>query len=223
MAGHSHWAGIKHKKAVVDAKRGKLWTKLSKAIIVAARLGGGDPAANSRLRTAIADAKAVSMPKDNIERAIKRGTGELDGASVDEILYEGYGPHGVAVLCEVMTDNRNRIDRKGLIVVSSSAANEENLLDIAGDIGAEDIRFVDEKFEILTPPELLTNVSEALEAVGIRCESKQVARIPQSTVQLDLEETRTVVAFLEALDDHDDVQNVSSNLNIPENVLAQLS
>lgn len=248
MAGHSHWAGIKHKKAVVDAKRGKLWTKLSKAIIVAARLGGGDPAANSRLRTAIADAKAVSMPKDNIERAIKRGTGELDGASVDEILYEGYGPHGVAVLCEVMTDNRNRtapelrklfeshggnlgatgcvsylFDRKGLIVVSSSAANEENLLDIAGDIGAEDIRFVDEKFEILTPPELLTNVSEALEAVGIRCESKQVARIPQSTVQLDLEETRTVVAFLEALDDHDDVQNVSSNLNIPENVLAQLS
>ncbi|HMP79549.1 MAG TPA: YebC/PmpR family DNA-binding transcriptional regulator [Pirellulaceae bacterium] len=248
MAGHSHWAGIKHKKAVVDAKRGKLWTKLSKAIIVAARLGGGDPAANARLRTAIADAKAVSMPKDNIERAIKRGTGELDGANVEEILYEGYAPHGVAVLCEVMTDNRNRtapelrklfenhggnlgatgcvsylFDRRGLFLIPTSAVSEEKLFEIVGEVGAEDIKLAGAQYEVLTPPELFSAVADALESAGITCDSKQVTRIPQNTVELDVEQTRAALAFLEALDDHDDVQNVSSNLNIPDEIMANLS
>ena len=189
MAGHSHSANIKHKKAAVDSKRGKLWTKLAKAIIVAARLGGGDPAANSRLRVAVTDAKAVSMPKDNIERAIKRGLGELDGGEVEEMLYEGYGPGGVAVLCEIMTDNRNRtapeirkifethggklgatncvgwmFERKGVIVIPANKVKEDRLMEVALEAGADDVKREGDSFEVLTTPDMFVTVSEAIAA-----------------------------------------------------------
>ena len=248
MAGHSHWAGIKHKKALVDNKRGKLWSKLSKAIIIAAKMGGGDLDANVRLRTAVADAKAVSMPKDNIERAIKRGTGELEGGNVEEILYEGYGPHGVAILCDIMTDNRNRtapeirkvfenhggklgatncvaylFERKGLFVVAADKTDEETLMQVALEAGAEDIKRAGDKFEILCEPDVYAEVGDALEKNHIEVESKQITRIPSNTVDLDVGQARQVLKLLEILDDHDDVQNVSTNLNIPEEAMQQLS
>ncbi len=247
MAGHSHWAGIKHKKALIDNKRGKLWSKLSKTIIIAAKLGGGDPEMNIRLRTAINDAKAVSMPKDNIERAVKRGTGEIEGGNVEEILYEGYGPGGVAVLCEIMTDNRNRtapeirkvfevhggklggtncvawmFDRKGLFVISAQMASEEQLMEFALEAGADDVKRVGDNFEVLCDPDAYTTVADSLEAAGIEVESKQITRIPKNTVDLDVETARTVLKLMEALDDHDDVQNVSANFNIPEEAMAAL-
>src|SRR5690606_35151676 len=185
MAGHSHWAGIKHKKAVIDAKRGKLWSKLSKTIIVAARMGGGDPDANLRLRYAINDAKAVSMPKDNIERAIKKGTGELAGGDIEEALYEGYGPGGVAVLCEIATDNRNRtapeirkifdtyggklgatncvawmFERKGVFTIAANKTSEEQLMEVTLEAGAEDIRQEGDNFVVTCPPDSFTTVQE---------------------------------------------------------------
>jgi YebC/PmpR family DNA-binding regulatory protein len=248
VAGHSQYANIKHRKAAVDAKRAKLWTKLSKAITVAARLGGGDPIANSRLKTAIIDAKSVSMPKDNIERAIKAGTGELVGNTVEEILYEGYGPHAVAVMCEVMTDNRNRtapelrklfekyggnlgatgcvaylFDRKGLFVVAKDKTTEDRLMEIALDAGAEDVKTESTVYEIFTTPDMFSAVNEAFEGAAIPCETKLVTRIPQSRVALDLEGAREVMQLLEALDDHDDVQNVSSNFELSDEVLSQLN
>ena len=248
MAGHSHWAGIKHKKAAVDAKRGKLWSKLSKAIIVAAKMGGGDIETNIRLRTAIADAKAVSMPKDNIERALKKGTGELDGGDVEEILYEGYGPHGVAILCEILTDNRNRtapeirklfevnsgklgatgcvawmFDRKGLFLVSQSSAQEDQLMEIVLEAGADDLKADGDNYEITCEPDQYTDVSDALESAGIEVESKQVTRIPQNTVDLDVDQSRQLLKLMEQLDDHDDVQNVSANFNLSEEAVAELS
>ena len=248
MAGHSHWAGIKHKKAAVDAKRGKLWSKLSKAIIIAAKLGGGDPEANVRLRTAIADAKAVSMPKDNIARAIKKGTGELDGGNVEELLYEGYGPHGVAVLCDIMTDNRNRtapevrklfevndgklgatgcvawmFDRKGFFVVSKQDTSEEALMELALEAGAEDVKSSGDFFEVVCDPDAYSSVSDALANANINCESNQITRVPQNTVELDVSAARKVLRLMEALDDHDDVQNVSANFDIPESAMAQLA
>ncbi len=248
MAGHSHWAGIKHKKAAVDAKRGKLWSKLSNAIIVAAKIGGGDPEINIRLRTAIADAKAVSMPKDNIERAIKKGTGELEGGNLEEILYEGYGPHGVAVLCDILTDNRNRtaselrkvfevhegklgesgcvawmFDRKGLFVIPRRGANEERLMEAALEAGAEDIRQSGDYFEVICDPEVYSIVEQALIDAKIPRESSQVTRIPQNSIQLDADAARKVLKLMDALDDHDDVQNVSANYDIPEEALAELT
>ncbi len=248
MAGHSQYSNIKHRKAAVDSKRAKLWTKLSRAIAVAARLGGPDPAANSRLKTAIIDARAVSMPKDNIERAIKAGLGELGGDAVEEVLYEGYGPHGVAVMCEVMTDNRNRtapelrklfekfggnlgasgcvgylFDRKGLFVISKDRVNEEQLLELVLEAGAEDVRIEEQVFEVLTSPDRFSQVNEALEAANIPCESKQVTRIPQTTVPLTTEQAREVLQLIDALDDHDDVQNVSANFELSPDVLAALN
>lgn len=248
MAGHSQYANIKHRKAAVDAKRGKLWTKLAKAIIVAARIGGGDPNANSRLRNAVIDARAASMPKDNIERAIKRGTGEIEGGDVEEVLYEGYGPGGVAILCEIMTDNRNRtapeirklfekfggnlgatgcvgylFDRKGQFLIPSSATSEERLFEVATEAGAEDIRRAGDQFEVLTAPEQFSSVAEALDAAGIKPDSASVARIPQTTVELDAETAQSVLKLVEALDDHDDVQTVSSNFSIPDDVLAAIT
>lgn len=248
MAGHSHAANIMYRKAAVDSKRSKLWGKLSRAIIVAARLGGGDPAANSRLRTAIIDAKAVSMPKDNIERAIKKGTGELDGGNVEETLYEGYGPGGVAIICEIMTDNRNRtapeirklfemhggklggtncvgwmFERKGLIVVSAKKTSEDKLMEVALEAGADDVRRAGDDFEVTCPPESLSALGEALEAAGIAIESKQLARLANTTVDLDLEAARSVMKLVTALDDHDDVQSVSANYNISEETLAELA
>ncbi len=247
MAGHSHWAGIKHKKAIIDNKRGKLWTKLAKAIIVAAKLGGGDPDANIRLRYAIEDAKAGNMPNDTIARAIKRGTGELAGGDVEEILYEGYGPNGVAVLCEIFTDNRNRtapeirkifdrhdgklgatgcvawmFDRKGLFLISTDKVAEERLLEIALESGADDVRRSGDSFEVLCDPSGFQEVAAALDAAGIAVDSSQIARIPSNTVDLDAEAGRKVLKLLEELDDHDDVQSVSANFNIPDEVMAEI-
>lgn len=247
MAGHSHSSNIKHKKAATDSKRAKLWTKLSKAIIVAARLGGGDPSGNARLRKAITDAKALSMPNDNIDRAIKKGTGELEGGSMEEVLYEGYGPHAVAVICEITTDNRNRtaselrklfeqsggnlggtgcvaymFQRKGLFVIPGADLSEEKLFEIATDAGADDIQQIENRFEVLCEPERFSELSDALEAAGITCDSKQLTRIPQNTVELNLEQAREVMAFLEELDDHDDVQSVASNINLSDEVAAAL-
>jgi YebC/PmpR family DNA-binding regulatory protein len=248
MAGHSHAANIMYRKAAVDSKRSKLWGRLSKAIMVAAKLGGGDPDANVRLRTAIIDAKAVSMPKDNIERAIKKGTGELGGGDVEEILYEGYGPGGVAILCEIVTDNRNRtapeirklfevnggklggtncvawmFERKGLIIVAAKSVDEDKLMEVALESGADDVRVDGDTYEIICNPEMYSQLLEALQAAEITAESKQITRVPNSTVNLDVDAARTVLKLVQALDDHDDVQNVSSNFNIPDEALAELA
>ena len=248
MAGHSHWAGIKHKKAVIDNKRGKLWSKLSKAIIVAAKMGGGDPDANLRLRYAIQDARDVSMPNDNIKRAIQKGTGELDGGNLDEILYEGYGPDGVAVLCEILTDNRNRtapeirkvfekyggklgatgcvawmFERKGLCLVGADQADEDTLMEVALEAGAEDVRAIGDKFEVLSPPDEFQAVKEALAAANITAEATEITNIPGNTVDLEADTGRKVLNLLEALDDHDDVQNVSANFNLSDEALAEIA
>ncbi len=248
MSGHSHWAGIKHKKALVDAKRGKLWSKLSKAIIVAAKHGGGDLDMNLRLRYAVDAAKAVSMPKDNISRAIKKGTGELDGANFEEVVYEGYGPNGVAVLCECLTDNLNRtapeirklfevsggklgkggcvawnFEKKGLFLVPGGKIDEDSLMEIALEAGADDVRASGDKFEITCPVSEFRAVSEALTAKGIELEVSELTLIPKETVDLDVEAAQKVLRLMERLDDHDDVQNVSANFNIPDEVMAQLN
>jgi YebC/PmpR family DNA-binding regulatory protein len=245
MAGHSQWANIKHRKALVDSRRSKLWSKLSKAIIVAAKLGGGDPSGNVRLRTAILDAKAVSLPKDNIERAIKKGTGEIEGGDVEEILYEGYGPGGVAVLCDIMTDNRNRtapevrklfdthggklgstncvaylFERKGMISIKQSAVDLETLMEIALENGADDVSEVDDRFDLTCTTEFYSAVVEAIEAQGISIEVKEVARVPSSTVEVDAETAVTLMKLLEKLEDHDDVQSVASNVNFSPEQLA---
>ncbi len=246
MAGHSQWANIKHRKAAVDSKRSKLWSKLSKAIIVAAKLGGGDPSSNVRLRTAILDAKAVSLPKDNIDRAIKKGTGEIDGGDVEEILYEGYGPGGVAILCDIMTDNRNRtapevrklfenhggnlgstncvaylFERKGLISIGKSAVDLEKLMELALENGAEDVTETDEYFELSCPTDVYTALVEALEGAQITLESKQVSRVPNMTVDVDAQTAVSVMKLLEKLEDHDDVQSVATNVNFtPEQLQA---
>jgi YebC/PmpR family DNA-binding regulatory protein len=245
MSGHSHWAGIKHKKALVDAKRGKLWSKLAKAIIIAAKAGGGDPDANLRLRYAIDDAKAVSMPKENIQRAIKRGTGELDGGNLDEVLYEGYGSGGAAILCEVLTDNRNRtageirkifelsdgklggagcvawmFESKGLFLVPDGATDEDKLMELALEAGADDVQQVDDKFEITCDPTKYRDVAKALADAGVTLEGSQITRIAKNTVDInDLETASRVLKLMERLDDHDDVQNVSANFFIPQDVL----
>ncbi len=247
MAGHSHWAGIKHKKALVDSKRSKLWSKLSKAIIVAAKMGGGDPDANIRLRAAILDAKALSLPKDNIERAIKRGTGELEGGNVEETLYEGYGPGGVAIMCDIMTDNRNRtapeirkifdvhggalggtgcvayiFERKGIVAISLNGKSEEQIIELALENQALDVETRDARIEITTAPECLTQLVTAYEKAGVELEVNEVVRIPQTTVEVDQETAKTVLKLLELLEDHDDVQAVSTNLNFESQCVAQL-
>lgn len=247
MAGHSHWANIAHKKSLIDAKRGKVWSKMSKAIIVAAKMGGGDPGMNLRLRYAIDAAKAVSVPKDNIQRAIKRGTGELDGGNLEEILYEGYGPNGVAVLCEILTDNRNRtagevrkifelaegklgesgcvawmFERKGLFVVPAGKVEEDALMELALDAGADDVRRVDANFEVTCDPSAFQAVSDTLAGAKIEPEMKEISRLPKSTVDLDVEAARKVLKLMERLDDHDDVQNVSANFNIPQEAMAEI-
>lgn len=247
MAGHSHWAGIKHKKALVDAKRGKRWSKLSKAIIVAARTGGGDPDANLRLRYAIDDARAVSMPKDNIQRAIKKGTGELDGGNLEEIAYEGYGAGGVAVLCEVLTDNRNRtapqirkcfelsdgklggagcvawmFQSKGLFLVPAEKVDEDKLMELALEAGADDVKLDAGNYEITCDPGVYQDVSRALKHAEYELQVSQITRVPQNTVDLDAPTARKVLKLIERLDDHDDVQNVSANFNIPDQVMAEI-
>lgn len=248
MAGHSHWAGIKHKKALVDAKRGKLWSRLSKAIIIAAKMGGGDPDMNVRLRTAIDDAKAVSMPKENITRAIKRGTGELAGVTYESVTYEGYGAGGVAVLCEVLTDNRNRtapeirklfevsdgklgaagcvawmFEKKGLFLIPIGKIDEDRLMEIALEAGADDVSPSGQNFEITCRPESYQAVKEALAAAGIEPEVAELSLIPKNTVDIeDAETARKVLKLMERLDDHDDVQSVSANFNIPDSIMAEI-
>lgn len=247
MAGHSHWANIANKKARVDSKRSKLWSKLSKYIIVAARIGGGDPDTNFRLRTAINDAKAVSMPRENIERAIKKGTGELDGGNVEEMIYEGYGPSGVAIMCDIMTDNRNRtapevrkifdvhggnlggtgcvaylFERRGLISLPSSGANEEQVIEIAMEHGALDVEASSASIDVTTSPENFTEVVDALEASGLKLEVKQITRVALNTVDVDIDTAKTVLKLLEILEDHDDIQSVSTNLNFDNEALASL-
>jgi len=246
MAGHSHWANIARKKSLIDNKRGKLWSKLSKAIIVAAKMGGGDPAMNLRLRYAIDAAKAVSVPKDNIARAIKKGTGELDGGNLEETLYEGYGPGGVAVLCEILTDNRNRtapeirkvfemaegklgesgcvswmFDRKGLFIIPAAKVAEDALMELALEAGADDVKRVEDNFELTCDPSVFQALVAALERAGITAEVSQISRIPTSTVDLDAETGRKVLALMEKLDDHDDVQSVTANFNIPAEAMAE--
>ncbi|MCA9259825.1 MAG: YebC/PmpR family DNA-binding transcriptional regulator [Planctomycetales bacterium] len=248
MAGHSHWAGIKHKKALVDSRRGKLWSRLSKAIIIAARDGGGDPDTNLRLRYAINDAKAVSMPKDNIERAVKKGTGELEGGNLETVVYEGYGPSGVAVMCEALTDNRNRtapelrkvfeiaggklgatgcvawmFDRKGVIATPSDKTDEDAMMELALESGAEDVRTEGEVYEVICDPEAFSEVRQTLEAAGLEILSAEITRIPQDTVEVAGDDARKLLKMMEALDDHDDVQIVSANFNIPDEALAELS
>ncbi|GAA4470060.1 YebC/PmpR family DNA-binding transcriptional regulator [Novipirellula rosea] len=242
MAGHSKWANIQHRKGRVDAQRGKMWSKLSKAIIVAAKMGGGDPDANIRLRKAIEDAKAISMPKDNIQRAIKRGTGELEGSEVEELLYEGYGPGGVAVMCEVMTDNRNRttpelrsmfgkfggnlgntgcvsylFERKGVFVFDPETADEEKLTEIALENGGDDVEPLDDgKIQVTCNPDAHQTLSDAFAAAELVPEISSINQVAQTMVDVDGSMAKSVLRLLEALDDHDDVQNVSTNLNFTD-------
>jgi len=248
MSGHSKWATIKRKKAGIDAKRGKVFTKYIKEISVAARAGGGDPAANPRLRTAIASAKSVNMPADNIERAIKKGTGELEGVNYEEVSYEGYGPGGIAILMDSLTDNRNRttgelrhlltkhggrmaeagsvqymFTTKGQVVVPKSAMDEDTLLMLFLDAGAEDVATEDpESYEITTPLSQLESVKNALASKGITPASADIAKVPQNTITLSDKDAELALKLMELLEDHDDVQRLSTNLDISDETLSRL-
>lgn len=248
MAGHSHWANIAFKKGLVDKKRGKLFGKLARYIIVAARRGGGDPAANLALRYAIDRARKASMANDTIERAIKKGTGELGAETYDEVMYEGYGPHGVAVLCEILTENRNRtageirkvfeihggnlgttgcvgylFERKGVFVISTKHATEERVFEIALEAGASDVKTTGDAIEVICEVDAFQAVTAALEAAEIPTESAELTRIASTTVELDTDAARSVLKLMDALEDHDDVQNCYANFNIPEPVMAELA
>ncbi|RME78442.1 MAG: YebC/PmpR family DNA-binding transcriptional regulator [Planctomycetota bacterium] len=245
MAGHSHWAGIKHKKAAADKKRGKIFSKLAKAIIVAARVGGGDPDGNARLRLAIEKAKAANMPKENIERAIKRGTGELDGVTYEEITYEGVGPQGIAIIAEVLTDNRNRtvaevrkifdthggtfgtsvawnFSQKGVFTIpKKEGLSEEQLTELALEGGAEDVVDQGDFFEIITDPGDFESMKKILEENQIEMENAEVTLVPQNTVKIeDPSLAKKALKLLEALDEHDDIQKVHTNCEFPENMEA---
>ena len=247
MSGHSKWSTIKHKKGAADKKRAKIFTKLIKEITVAARMGGGDPAANPRLRHALSEANSQNMPKDTAERAVKKGTGDLEGVNYEEIIYEGYGPGGVAVLVECLTDNRNRtiaevrsifgkaggnvgtdgcvawmFDKKGLISVSKEHADEETLMDLALDAGAEDIIEETDSFDIITEPGDYDAVKDAVDAAQIKYELSEITMIPQNMTQLDGKEAEQMIKFMEALDDSDDVQKFYSNADIPDEVFDSL-
>lgn len=248
MSGHSKWATIKHKKGVADAKRGKLFTKLIKEITVAARLGGGDPANNPRLRKAMADAKAQQMPNDTIRNAVKRGTGELAGASYEDVLYEGTGPGGILFLVEGQTDNRNRtvaeirkifeksngslggsgaaawaFDRKGLITLDKDAATEDQLMEIAVGAGSEDYSDDGEIWTVTTPPDQLNVVLEALEKAEIPTKASQLGYIPKTKKTVSGGDAEVLMNLAEALDDHDDVANVYADFDVSDEDLARLS
>ncbi|MDM8552979.1 YebC/PmpR family DNA-binding transcriptional regulator [Desulfobacterales bacterium HSG2] len=247
MSGHSKWSTIKHKKGAADAKRGKVFTKLIKEITVAARSGGGDLTANPRLRTAIAAAKAENMPKDNIERAIKKGTGELEGVNYEESTYEGYGPAGAAVLIESLTDNKNRavadirhifskrggnlgengcvawmFDKKGYINIEKKAVDEDTLMEAAIDAGAEDVREDGENFEVITAPEDFEAVKEAIDNASISYTEAEVTMLPKTTANLQGKEAEQMIRLMEALEDCDDVQKVYTNADIPDDVVNNL-
>lgn len=243
MSGHSKWASIKHKKGAADARRGKVFTKLIKEITMSARMGGGDPDGNPRLRSAILAAKSENMPKDNIERAIKKGTGELEGVSYEESIYEGYGPGGAAVMVESLTDNKNRtvaeirhifsknggnlgengcvawmFNKKGYINVEKGGVNEEVLMETSIEAGAEDVREDENGFEIITAPEDFETVKAALEAASIPLQEAEVTMLPQTTADLKGKEAEQMVRLMGSLEDCDDVQKVYTNADIPEEV-----
>ncbi len=249
MSGHSHWAGIKHKKAANDAKRGKVWSKVARMIIVAAKNGGGDPSANLSLRYAIDKAKAANMPKDTIEKAIKKGTGDIEGVSFEEILYEGYGPSGVAIMVEVLTDNRNRtgpeikrifekhggslgtsgcvnwmFSQKGLITVVTSAVDEERLLEIALGAGANDMQTMGDVYEITCETAAYDELKKALQDSEIATEVAEISMVPQSTIEINDEHIAgRIVSLMEAFDDHEDVQNAYANFDIPDEIMNKIS
>ncbi|SDU52527.1 YebC/PmpR family DNA-binding transcriptional regulator [Desulfobacula phenolica] len=243
MSGHSKWSTIKHKKGATDAKRGKLFTKLIKEITVAARMGGGDPEANPRLRHALSVARSQNMPKDTSERAVKKGTGELEGVNYEEIVYEGYGPGGVAVLVECLTDNKNRtiaevrhafgkaggnvgtdgcvawmFDKKGVLTVSKEDSDEETLMEVALEAGAEDIREETNSFDIITEPADFDAVKEAVDAAGIKYEMAEITMLPQNMTKVDGKEAEQMIKFMDVLDDCDDVQKFYTNADIPDEV-----
>jgi YebC/PmpR family DNA-binding regulatory protein len=250
VSGHSKWSQIKHKKAHTDAKRGKTFTKIVKEISIAARLGGGDPDSNPRLRTAIEKAKEVNMPHDNIKKAIMKGTGELPGVTYEEYVYEGYGPAGVAILFEVMTDNKNRtlpeirhimargggnlgetgcvswlFDKKGYILVNKAKASEDVVMAIALDAGAEDMKnnLQEENYEIITAPEDFVAVKSAIEKSNIPIESSEITMIPKNYVVLDEKAAEQMIRLVDALEEHEDVQNVYANFDIPDEVAEKVS
>jgi len=243
MSGHSKWSTIKHKKGATDAKRGKLFTKLIKEITVAARMGGGDPDSNPRLRHALNTARSQNMPKDTSERAVKKGTGELEGVNYEEILYEGYGPGGVAVLVECLTDNRNRtiaevrhalgkaggnvgtdgcvawmFDKKGLFTVSKEDSDEETLMDVALDAGAEDIKEDTDSFDVITDPKDFDAVKAAIDEARIKCEVAEITMIPQTLTTVVGIEADLMIEFMDVLADSDDVQKFYCNADIPDEV-----
>ncbi len=248
MSGHSHWAGIKYKKAANDAKRGKIWSKLARVLIVAAKSGGGDPSQNLTLRYAIDKAKAANMPKDTIEKAIKKGTGELGAANFEDVLYEGYASGGVAIMIEALTDNRNRtapeikrifekhngslgtsgcvnwmFDKKGLVTVSTDQANEEELLEIALNAGADDMRTIGDVFEITCDPAAYETLTNALKEKEIPMQVAEISMVPQNTIPVDNEVTaKKIISLMEAFEDHDDVQNVYANFDIPEEIMSKI-
>ena len=246
MSGHSKWHSIKHKKGAIDAKRGRMFTKVIKEITIAARIGGGDAEGNPRLRKAVADAKELNMPADNIKRAIMKGTGELEGGQLEELQYEGYGPAGVALIVEVVTDNRNRtvseirhvfsknggnmgeagsvawmFHKKGYIAIEKSKADEETLMTLAIDAGADDFSTDESLYEIYTSPEAFERVLTAVKAKGIQPETAEISMIPQTYVKVEGKAVQQVVKLMEALDEHDDVQHVYGNFDIAESELAE--
>lgn len=249
MSGHSKWAQIKHKKASTDAKRGKTFTKIVKEVVITARLGGGDPTGNPRLRVAIEKAKEVNMPGDNIKRAVMKGTGELPGVSYEEILYEGYGPGGVAILADVLTDNRNRtgpeirhlmakhngslgevgcvswmFEKKGYILIEKEKTDEDSLMSVALEAGAEDMKNdpKEDNYEIITAPEAMDRVKEALEASAMVPSLAEVTMLPKTYVSLDEKQTVQIMRLVEALEDHDDVQNVYTNIDVSDEAVAEV-
>ena len=248
MSGHSKWASIKHKKAVVDARRGKTFTKLIRELTSAARMGGGDPDANPRLRTAVTTAKNSNMPADTIQRAIKKGTGELPGEVYEEVTYEGYGAGGVAILVDVLTDNKNRtvaeirhlfskhggslgesgcvawmFVRKGLITLSTSQIAEDDLLEIVLEVGGDDVKVEADAYEIVTAPEAFEDVRSALEQKGLTLDVAEVTMLPQNTVPVEGKQAEQVLRLMEALDDQDDVRKAHANFDISEDVMAALA
>ncbi|MHC4337366.1 MAG: YebC/PmpR family DNA-binding transcriptional regulator [Planctomycetota bacterium] len=249
MSGHSHWAGIRYKKAAVDAKRGKIWSKVARMIIVAAKNGGGDPAANLPLRYAIDKAKAANMPKDTIEKAIKKGTGEVEGVRFEEVVYEGYGPGGAAIMVEALTDNRNRttpeikrlfekhggslgtggcvnwmFSKKGLITVSTAEIDEEQLLEIALNAGADDMQNTGEVYEITCDPGAYEKLKETLKEKEIPTQVAEISMVPQNTVPVGEEGTaKKIISLMEGFEDHDDVQNTYANFDIPDEIIARIS
>ena len=249
MSGHSHWAGIKYKKAAIDAKRGKIWSKVARMIIVAAKAGGGDPSANLTLRYAIDKAKASNMPKDTIEKAIKKGTGDLEGVSYEEVLYEGYGPSGVAIMVEALTDNRNRstpeikrifekhgcslgatgcvnwmFTKKGLITVNTAETNEEQLFEIALNAGADDMQNTGDVYEITCDPAAHEKLKETLKEKEIATQVAEISMVPLNTVPVsDATTAKKIISLMEAFEDHEDVQNTYANFDIPDEILSEIA